>query len=195
MRLTRLLAILVLAATPAGPAAAHTIVYTTSLSGANENPANDSEGTGSATVTVDFDLLTMRVEIGFSGLTGTTTQAHIHCCTAPPGNVGVASEAPSFTGFPLGVSAGTFDRTYDMTLAASYNPAFVTANGGSLSAAFQALANGLDAGQAYVNIHSSFRGGGEIRGFLQAIPEPGTLALLGIGLAAFAAGRRAHVAG
>ena len=45
-----------------------------------------------------------------------------------------------------------------------------------------ALLAALDNGQAYLNIHSSFAPGGEIRGFLQPVPEPGELAMLSVGL-------------
>ena len=69
-------------------------------------------------------------------------------------------------GFPLGVTAGTYTRTFDMTDPASYNPAFVTANGGTTGAEAALLA-GLQAGQAYLNIHTTMFPGGEIRGFLQ----------------------------
>jgi hypothetical protein len=85
-------------------------------------------------------------------------------------------------GFPIGVKTGTYHNTFDMLLAASYNPTFVTNNGGTTANAFLALLNGLNAGKAYFNIHASFATGGEIRGFLQRVPEPGTLALLGLGL-------------
>ena len=69
----------------------------------------------------------LRVEVSFSGLVGTTTAPHIHCCTASPlsGNAGVATLTPTFTGFPLGVTSGT----YHLTLSPSWNPAFVTAHG------------------------------------------------------------------
>jgi hypothetical protein len=53
-----------------------------------------------------------------------------------------------------------------MTSAASYNPAFVTANGGTTAGAEAALLAGLEAGQAYLNIHTTMFPGGEIRGFL-----------------------------
>ena len=179
------------AATAALPASAITIVYTAILSGPAESPPNASPGTGTATITLDTTLATMRVEASFSGLTGTTTASHIHCCTAVAGvsTAGVATQTPSFTGFPLGVTSGSYDHTFDMTLTASYNAPFVTANGGTASGAFSALLAGLAAGKAYYNIHSSTFAGGEIRGFL-AVPEPGTLALLGSGLAALALARR-----
>ena len=42
---------------------------------------------------------------------------------------------------------------------------------------------GAAAGEAYLNIHSTVVPGGEIRGFLVAVPEPGTLSLAVAGLA------------
>ena len=61
--------------------------------------------------------------------------------------------------------------------------------GGSILAAETALYNGLLAGKAYLNIHTSTVPAGEIRGFL-AVPEPLTLSLFGAGLAGVAALRR-----
>ena len=49
----------------------------------------------------------------------------------------------------------------------SYNLAFVTAHGGTTASAAAALLAGLEAGQAYLNIHTTMFPGGEIRGFLQ----------------------------
>jgi hypothetical protein len=159
-------------------ASAHTTVYQTVMNGANESPVNASPGTGSATVTLDLDLVTMRVQADFSGLLGNTTQAHIHGLTTTPltGTASVLSVTPSFTGFPLGVTAGTYDHTFDMTLASSYNAPFITANGGTVSGALNALTLGLDTGRTYFNIHSSSFGSGEIRGFLVAVPEPTSVA-------------------
>ena len=175
------------AAAVALPASALTIVYTASLSGPNESPPNASPGTGSATITFDTTANTMRVQANFTGLTGTTTASHIHCCTATPGvsTAGVATTTPTFPSFPLGVTSGTYDQTFDMTLAASYNGSFITGNGGTTASAFAALLAGAAAGKAYFNIHRSTFGGGEIRGFL-AVPEPGTLALLGVAALALA---------
>jgi hypothetical protein len=38
------------------------------------------------------------------------------------------------------------------------------------------------AGNSYINFHTTQFGGGEIRGTLFVVPEPGTMALLGLGL-------------
>jgi hypothetical protein len=173
----------------AAPASSHTIVIT-GLFAPEGGPG--STGGGDATITVDTDTFSMRVQANWSGTSGNSTAAHIHCCqaTAGSGNVGVATQLPSFVGFPLGVTGGTFDNTYDMNLAASWNPAFVTAQGG-INGAFNALVNAMSTDHAYFNIHTSTFPGGEIRAHLFAVPEPGTLALLGAGLVSFAfAGRR-----
>ena len=170
----------------ATPASAVVVVYTSALSGAAESPPVISAGTGFTTVTTDDVLRTMRVQVNFAGLTGNVTQAHIHCCTATPGagNVGVASELPSFTGFPLGGTSGTYDRTFDLTLASSFGTGFLNSNGGTPATAFAALAGGLNSGRAYLNVHSTSALSGEIRGFLAPIPEPETYALMLAGLAA-----------
>ena len=185
-----LMSIMLLLGTQA--ASAGTIIYTGFLSGPNEAPPNASPGTGFALITINTVLQTMEVNVSFSGLLGTTTASHIHCCTVPPGTAMVATTTPTFAGFPLGVTSGTYDMTMDLTLASSYNPAFVTANGGTVAGAEAVLLAGLAAGDAYLNIHTTVVPGGEIRSFLVATPEPGTF-LLGAGsLLALAAWKRRH---
>jgi CHRD domain/PEP-CTERM motif len=162
--------------------------FIASLDGPSENPPVPSMGTGTAFVDFDLSTQTLSVQVTFSDLVGLTTDAHIHCCVAPPGNVGVATQVPRFAGWPMGVMEGTYDMVFDTSLASTYNPAFVTANGGSVAAAELALFNGIAAGLAYFNIHTTFRPGGEIRGFLEPaqvslVPAPATLVLLAIGLA------------
>jgi CHRD domain/PEP-CTERM motif len=155
------------------------ILLVANLTGDKENPPNNSPGFGTAVVTLDDDANTLRVQIVFGDLIGTTTASHIHCCVDPPGNIGVATELPSFTGFPLGVTSGTYDHTFDTSLLASFSPNFLAANGGTAEGAEDALFAGIIAGRAYLNIHTTFRPGGEIRGFF-AVPEPSTLLLLGV---------------
>jgi hypothetical protein len=147
-------------------------VYWTSLSGPAEVPPNVSPGTGKGLVTIDAVANTMRVQATFSGLLAGVTASHIHAATAVAGSgtAGVATTTPTFTGFPSGVTAGTYDRTFDMTLASSYNPAYVTANGGTPATAWAALRTAIAAGRSYLNIHSTMFPGGEIRGFLNPCP-------------------------
>jgi len=195
-----LLGLAALAATAlAAPALAHITTYTTTLSGAAEAPPNSSLGTGTATLIIDDHNFTMQLITSFSGLTGNVTAAHIHCCTAlaGAGTAGVATVTPSFTGFPTGATFGSYDRTYDMTATSgSWNNAFINANGGTPGSAFSALLAGLDGGKAYLNIHTSFVPGGEIRGFLQLspVPEPASVALMLGGLALVGAASRRRAA-
>ena len=190
MRFAPAFTALALATSLAAPALAHTEVFTAPLLGSSEVPVANTNGTGFTTVTVDLDLLTMRVEASFSGLTGNVTASHIHCCVNPGSNVGVASMTPSFVNFPLGVTSGTYDQTVDMALASSYSAAFITNTGGTVGSAFNALLSGLENGRAYLNIHTTAFGGGEIRGLLVPVPEPETYALMLGGLAVLAAARR-----
>jgi CHRD domain-containing protein len=111
------------------------------LSGPNESPPNNSPGTGFAEVIVDPTANTLFVNVSFSGLTTGTTASHIHCCVTTPGTgtAIVATTTPTFPGFPSGVTSGTYTHTLDLTLASSYNPAFITANGGTPASAEAAL--------------------------------------------------------
>ncbi|MDR0779890.1 MAG: autotransporter domain-containing protein [Pseudomonadales bacterium] len=157
---------LVAAVALAGAASAQAQIYTVSLSGNSEIPAITTNGSGTAIVTLNSTTHEMRVKAEFSNLTGTTTASHIHCCAVQPANAGVATTTPTFAGFPLGVTAGRFDATYDMRQASSWNAAFITANGNTPASAETALLAGVTAGSAYLNIHSTFATGGEIRGTL-----------------------------
>lgn len=158
------------------------LVYSVTMNGANESPPAATPGFGSGFITFDTTANTMRVQVTFSGLLGNTTAAHIHAATLDPGTgtAGVATQVPSFVGFPLGVTSGSFDTTFDMTLASSYRAAYITANGGTPASAFNALLNASASGRAYFNIHTAAFPGGEIRGFLTAVPEPSSMALTGL---------------
>ena len=141
------------------------VVYTTTLSGAAAVPPNASTAVGSATITYVPATSMMTVSMSFSGLSGIATAAHIHCCTSTTTNVGVATSTSGFTGFPTGATSGTYQHTFDMTLASSFNPAFVTASGG-IAAARQRLLDGMGNRTAYLDIHTAPFPGGELRGNL-----------------------------
>ena len=150
-------------------------VYIANLSGPNESPSNASPGIGFAQIVYFplFQILT--VSANFTGLVGTTTASHIHAATPLPfsGTAGVATTTPTFAGTPLGVTSGSFFVSLDLTQASSFNPAYVTAQGGVPQAA-AALIAAIQSGQAYLNIHTTSFPGGEIRGFLVAAPETGS---------------------
>jgi hypothetical protein len=176
----------------ASAAHASIITYQTNLTGPGESPPNASAGTGFASVVIDTTLNTMFVSASFSGLTGTTTASHIHCCTASPGTgtAGVATQTPTFLNLPLGVTSGSFTQTLDLNLSSSYNAAFITTNGGTVASAEAVLLAQMAAGDTYFNIHTTAFPGGEIRGFLAPAPEPATLLMAGIALIGLAVRRR-----
>ena len=161
--------------------------YVANLNGANEVPPVITSGTGFAMVTFSLAMHTLTYSVTFSNLTGTVTAAHVHASAPPGSSAGVATQTPSFTGFPSGVTSGTYNMTFDTTLASSWNAAYITANGGTPAGAEAAFAAALANGTAYFNIHTSFAGGGEIRGWFAPVPEPSTTLLLGVGLAGAAA--------
>ena len=170
---------------------ADTIVLTANLTEANEVPPTGSPGTGQATVTLNTTLNTMEVNVTFSGLVPTTstgaqsgtTASHIHCCLDAPFqtgvNVAVATTSPTFPNFPIGpgVLSGTYDMTFDLGAASTYNLAGNPALGGTAANAEAVFVPALLNGETYLNIHSTAFPGGEIRGFL-AVPGP----IVGAGL-------------
>ena len=166
------------------------ITFVASLRGDNEVPPTGSPGTGFATVVLDPAAHTMHVDVTFAGLVSPTTVAHIHCCLPSPlasgVNVMVATTIPTFPGFPAGVTSGSYSHDFDLTLASSYNPAFITSPifnpSGTVAGAEAALEAGIQNRETYLNVHTVMFGGGEIRGFL-VVPEPGTLLLLVAGFA------------
>jgi len=163
-------------------AKADQLAFTTTLTGSQEVPPSGSPGIGSALVTLDTVTNLLTVNVSFAGLVSPTIASHIHCCTPPGANAMVATAVPTFPGFPLGVTTGTYLMTFDLTLASTYNPAFITAHGGTVAGAQAAFITGLTSGLTYFNIHTSQFPGGEIRGQLQAVPEPASVLLLTTGI-------------
>ena len=119
------------------------------------DPAQSGGGgrTGSGLVSVSLNDITGAIDVNgtFTGLSGSRTDQHIH------GPAGFGANAGVF--FPLsgtGTTSGTILGSGTLTLA---QIGFITS------------------GNAYINVHSSTFGGGEIRG--QIVPEPAGLAMIG----------------
>jgi hypothetical protein len=150
------------------------VIFTTTLTGANESPPTGSPATGTALVTLENDNKTLDVMVTFSGLVGgPASAAHIHCCIAAGGNTSVVVP---FTGFP-NTTSGTYTHTFDLSDQTQLT-GITLAN----------FLTGFIADQAYVNIHNATFPNGEVRGFL--VPEPWTIGLLGVAFIFLAWGRR-----
>jgi hypothetical protein len=157
------------------------------LDGLQEDPDVITTGTGFGTAVFNPATNILSVNLSFSGLMGTTSDSHIHCCFGeptdpPPGtNAGVAV---GFTphGFPISVTSGNFMADIDLANAANFTAGYITESGGTVTQArnrlLAAMVPGATTGGAYFNIHTSFRGGGEIRGNISLVPEPASLLLI-----------------
>jgi hypothetical protein len=140
---------------------ANIINLTATLTGGQETPPNSSPGTGHATFVLDDAALTLTTEgVTFSGLTTGVVAAHIHA-PGPPG-VSAPIVHPYDTASVAGLTSGTF-ATLDVWSATS-SPALTPA-----------LVSDIEAGNTYINIHTTQFPAGEIRG--QLVPEPSSLAM------------------
>lgn len=132
------------------------ILFSANLSGSQEVPAVSSPGTGFGSVLLSDDQSNISVSLNFSGLLAAQTAAHIHGPAAPGVN------GPIVFPLPLGqITNAVFAVT----------PAQVNT-----------LINGL----FYFNVHSQPFPAGEIRGQIQAVPEPAPWGLVLLGAAALA---------
>lgn len=156
------------------PAKADTI-FTATLSGLNEVPANGSQAKGF--ISLDFNGTNLLVIETFSGLSSRASASHLHCCVASGANGPVAFPFPLF---PTATS-GTFMQMFDLSQPSGFN-------GPSESVLLEALNDGL----VYANISDVIFPGGEIRGQLEpvstggTVPEPSVLLSVVMGLAAIA---------
>jgi CHRD domain/PEP-CTERM motif len=157
----RLLCFLALAAF--APGARADVIFQATLLPGNEVPPNFTQAFGFITVDLHTDLITLDVNETFSNLTAPASMAHIHCCTPVGVNAPVVLPFPAFPAVISGSYSHTFNLTTDLITGITPS-AFVTS---------------LEMGDTYANIHDSVFPGGEIRGQLSRIPEPGTFLLMG----------------
>lgn len=152
------------------------------LTGAQEVPPRATPASGTGLAFYDDVALTLEVFLDWEDLLAPAAAAHIHCCSGPGVNSSVAIDfVPA--GFPA-VVTGSFDHAFDLTAATSFGGGFLASFGGDVDAARDAVVAGLTGKLAYFNIHTSVFPGGEIRGDIApVVPEPATLALVGLGLA------------
>ncbi|TVR51786.1 MAG: CHRD domain-containing protein [Puniceicoccaceae bacterium] len=137
---------------------ATTVVFEFTLSGDQEVPVVVTPATGNATVTLDIETNYLTWDVSYTGLLGNLTMAHFHGPAAEGVNAGVIINMNP----DLGMTSGTIIGSATIS---DENKGYI-----------------ID-GLAYINLHSTVHGGGELRG--QVIPEPATYALLA-GLAALA---------
>jgi hypothetical protein len=158
MNMKKLVAILALATVCFVRIASAQSTFEAFLSGLGENPPNASPASGFGTVVLNAAQTQITVDESWSGLLANATASHIH----GPGGAGTnAGVLFAFSGVPAATSGAIPQQTFAIT------PTQVAY---------------LFSGYLYMNVHDSVFPGGEIRGQLLLVPEPGSLALLGLGL-------------
>lgn len=158
------------------------------LTGDQEVPVRITPGNGWASAHYDTTTLLLEVHMEWADLLAPAQAAHIHVAATPGTNGPVAVDF-----VPAGIpntTSGVFHHTFDLASAASYGGTFLTSFGGDVNAARAAVLAGLADNRAYFNIHTSVYPPGEIRGNISVVPEPTSMALVGVGLAMAALRRR-----
>jgi hypothetical protein len=125
------------------------------ITGGQEVPPVDTRARGFSSLWLDEDNNMITVSLLFDGLKAPQTAAHIH------GPAGLGEIGGVLVPLPLGSGSGEQIAIDDE------------------------VEGWIKSGLTYVNVHSTAHPAGEIRGqYFEAVPEPGTLALLGSGLGA-----------
>jgi len=140
----------------AAPAAAQT-TYVCVLSGGTEVPANATGATGNATAVLNAAQTQLSVSCQFQNLTGTYAASHIHGPAPAGANANVKWD------FSAPTAPWVFTNTNHNGTVTNFVVPGITA----------ADVTNLNAGQFYVNVHSTVFPGGEIRGQLGSSPVPG----------------------
>jgi hypothetical protein len=147
--------------------------FAINLDGLQETPPVATPASGTGSLFLDDVTGNYTISGTFQDLIGTSNNAHIHGPAAV--GAGPAGVIHGLT-FDLGVTSGNYSNGAGLTTFTAPQMAD--------------LINGL----YYVNIHSTFAPGGEIRGQILLVPEPSTSALLGLGMGLLAGVRRRAIA-
>jgi hypothetical protein len=133
------------------PTAPKPPTFVATLNGASEVPAKAVGGTGTATIVKEGSTYTYTIT--FTGMTGALTGAHIH---GPASSTANASVIVPFSTTGATATSGTLTGTFTST--------------NNVAISNDSLDVLMRTGNAYVNLHTSANGGGEIRGQLSQQP-------------------------
>lgn len=137
----------------------NTITFVATLSGANERPTpTNSTATGTWKGVVNTQTNVMSYTLTYSGLSSNSTGAHIHAQADATTSASVVLNFATFAGATTPFTSGSTSGTS----AGTVNLSGGTVTG--LSITGDSLLKAMNAGMAYVNVHSTNFGAGEIRG-------------------------------
>ena len=157
--------------------------------GPEADGSTNSPGSGFGTVTLDTETNVLSYDFTWSDLVGDLTKLHIH----GPASADMSNpqhiveifgppEVPAELATTSGTVSGSFElQTLEQVGFDPISPEFIK----------ETLING----EAYLNVHSTVFGMGEIRGNLgtpvtQTVPEPNSILVYGLGIAILALRRR-----
>ena len=134
-------------------------IFTTTLAGSNEVPANGSAASGACGLQIDGNRISYSVEVhGISNVIG----SHVH--VAPAGvNGPIRAVFLPFPGSAAVLLTTPIASSEGILTSGSFGPGEVT------GITFDQLVSEIRAGNTYCNVHTSQFRGGEIRGQFQRV--------------------------